>query len=261
MSNFSKQSLLLSVASIAVMTSPAFAQDALVVDDTIIVTGVPSAAGKNKVETSISVSSVNVEEIIDRAPRNLAEVYRNLPGIRSESSSGGGNSNVAVRGLPLSTGGAKFLQTHEDGLPVLLFGDFDFAPADGYVKLDSTLARVESVRGGTASTLTTNGAGGIINLISKTGAQEGGSAAVTFGLDYDDYRVDVEYGGRISDDMYYHIGGHFQQGGDYRDSGFDTISGGQIRGSLTKEFENGSFGCQESGLTKRMLHISHKRLF
>ncbi len=239
MHNFSKQSLLLSVASIAVMASPAFAQDALVVDDTIIVTGVPLAAGKNKVETSISVSSVNIDKITDRGPRNLAEVYRNLPGIRSESSSGGGNSNVAVRGLPLSTGGAKFLQTHEDGLPVLLFGDFDFAPADGYVKLDSTLARVESVRGGTASTLTTNGAGGIINLISKTGAQEGGSAAVTFGLDYDDYRVDLEYGGRISDDMYFHIGGHFQQGGDYRDSGFDTISGGQIRGSLTKEFENG----------------------
>ncbi len=207
--------------------------------DEVITTGVVSSKGKNRIDTSVSVSSVELDRIIDTAPRNLAEIYRNLPGIRSESSSGGGNSNVAVRGLPLSTGGAKFLQTHEDGLPIFLFGDFDFAPADGYYKADATLDRVESVRGGTSSTLTTNGAGGIINMIGKTGERGGGSASFSVGLDYNDYRTDVEYGGEIGDDMYFHIGGHFQQGGDYRDSGFDTISGGQIRGTVTKEFENG----------------------
>jgi len=229
--------LLASVALTALIATSAYAQEENM--DEVISTGVVSSKGKNKIDTSISVSSLDFDKISDVAPRGLAEIYRNLPGIRSESSSGGGNSNVAVRGLPLSTGGAKFLQTHEDGLPVMLFGDFDFAPADGYFKADSTLDRVESVRGGTASTLTTNGAGGIINLIGKTGKSEGGSAAFTVGLDYNDYRTDLEYGGSISDDMYFHIGGHFQQGGDYRDSGFDTISGGQIRGTLTKEFENG----------------------
>jgi len=120
-----------------------------------------------------------------------------------------------------------------------LFGDSNFAPADGFVKADSTLARIESVRGGTSSTLTTNGVGGIINIIGKTGQQEGGSAAITYGLDHDDMRFDAEYGGALSEDMYFHIGGHFQQGGDYRDSGYDPISGGQIRGTLTKEFDNG----------------------
>ncbi len=231
------QKLLATAATAALLTSPAFAQDANM--DEVITTGVVSSKGKNKIDTSISVSSVNLETIQDLAPTNLAEIYRNLPGIRSESSSGGGNSNVAVRGLPISTGGAKYLSTQEDGLPILLFGDHLFAPADGFVKADATLARIESVRGGTASTLTTNGVGGIINIIGKTGQQEGGSAAITYGLDHDDMRFDAEYGGSLSEDMYFHIGGHFQQGGDYRDSGYDAISGGQIRGSLTKEFENG----------------------
>ena len=245
MKRSNRQALLMSVASLALVAGAAHAQEATVEEDAearmkeVVVTGVIGAAGANKIDSSISVSSLDFEGVVEAGPTNLAEIYRNLPGIRSESSSGGGNSNVAVRGLPLSTGGAKFLQTQEDGLPILLFGDFDFAPTDGYYKADSTLQRVESVRGGTASTLTTNGPGGIINLISKTGKEEGGSVSLTTGLSYDDFRIDGEYGGDLADDMYFHIGGHFQQGGDYRDSGFDTISGGQIRGSLTKECENG----------------------
>ncbi len=254
MKKFSKNTLLVSAASLALLTSPAFAQEeeeAEARQKTVVVTGVIGAAGANKIDSSISVSSLDDEFIADVGPTNLAEIYRQLPGIRSESSSGGGNSNVAVRGLPLSTGGAKFLQTHEDGLPIMLFGDFDFAPADGYYKSDASLARVESVRGGTASTLTTNGAGGIINLISKTGREGGGSAVLSTGLDHDDFRFDADYGGDLGEDMYFHIGGHFQQGGDFRDSGFDTISGGQIRGSLTKEFENGFIRVHGKWLDKK----------
>ncbi len=234
-----KKSLLLSAASLALVGFPAMAQDEITTDDEIVVTGVVSAKGKNKLESSISVSSIGSDEIAKSAPRGTAEIFRALPGIRSESSAGGGNSNIAVRGMPLSTGGAKYLSLQEDGLPILLFGDFDFAPADGFYKVDGTLARVESVRGGTASTLTTNGPGGIINFISKTGEQEGGSIALTTGLDYGDFRGDFEYGALLADDMYFHVGGHYQKGGDYRDFGFDPVDGGQLRVSVTKEFENG----------------------
>jgi outer membrane receptor protein involved in Fe transport len=249
-----KKNELKSVASLTAiallsLATPAFAQDAAVAidesaedfagEDEIVVTGVISAAGKNKIDTSISVSSLSSDAIADANPTNLAEVFRQLPGIRSESSSGGGNSNINVRGIPISTGGAKFLSMQEDGLPILLFGDHLFAPADGFYKSDSTLARVESVRGGTASTLTTNGPGGIINLIGKTGKTEGGSVAFGIGVDHKDYRVDAEYGARLADDLYFHVGGHFQQGGDYRDSGYSPVSGGQIRLSVTKEFDAG----------------------
>jgi outer membrane receptor protein involved in Fe transport len=236
---------LVAVTSIAAFAAPVFAQDAAApaaeeeADDAIVVTGVISSSGKNKIDTSISVSSLNAAAIADSNPTNLAEVFRQLPGIRSESSSGGGNSNINVRGIPISTGGAKFLSMQEDGLPILLFGDLLFAPADGFYKSDATLARVESVRGGTASTLTTNGPGGIINLIGKTGKDGGGSVAFGIGIDHRNYRVDAEYGARLADDLYFHVGGHYQQGGDYRNSGYDPVSGGQIRLSLTKEFDAG----------------------
>jgi len=236
--------LMTSVATTAFFSASAYAQNAqpdemAAENDAIVVTGVISSAGQNKIDTSISVSSLGSDAIADSNPTNLAEVFRQLPGIRSESSSGGGNSNINVRGIPISTGGAKFLSLQEDGLPILLFGDHLFAPADGFYKSDTSLARVESVRGGTASTLTTNGPGGIINLIGKTGKNGGGSLGFGIGLDHNDYRVDAEYGANLADDLYFHVGGHFQQGGDYRNSGYDPVSGGQIRLSMTKEFDAG----------------------
>lgn len=245
------KSALLSAASLAVLTAPAFAQDAEEEgeDQEIVVTGV--TAGQNRLDTSISVSSLSPDTIAQSAPRGTSEVFRALPGIRSESSAGGGNSNIAVRGMPLSTGGSKYLGLQEDGLPILLFGDFDFAPADGFYKVDASLARVESVRGGTASTLATNSPGGIINFITQTGAQEGGSVSFTTGLDYDDFRGDFGYGGRLSENTYFFVGGHYQQGGDYRDFGFDAVSGGQIRASLTREFDNGFVRVTGQWLDKR----------
>ena len=242
--------LLASTATAALMlAAPAYAQEDFT--DEVVTTGVVSSAGKNKLETSISVTSINLDQISAGNPTNTAEVLRQIPGIRTESSSGGGNSNANVRGIPISTGGAKYLSFQEDGLPVLLFGDHLFAPADGFIKLDSTLARVESVRGGTASTLTTNGAGGIVNFIGKTGSEGGGSITGTYGLDYDDYRVDAEYGGELGEDMYFHIGGHYQEGGDFRDSGYNPVSGGQVRASLTKEFDNGFVRVTGKWLDKR----------
>lgn len=243
--SITRKSLLLSAGALALANGAIIAQEiadapeAEARQQTVVVTGVVKAGGQNRLDSSISVSSLDQEDLFKTSPRSTSEIFRALPGIRAESSAGGGNSNIAVRGMPLSTGGAKYVSLQEDGLPIMLFGDFDFGPADGFYKVDSTLDRVESVRGGTASTLTTNGPGGIINFISKTGSSEGGSIALSTGLDHDDYRADFEYGGSLTDSMYFHVGGHWQQGGDYRDLGFDAVSGGQIRASLTKEFENG----------------------
>lgn len=83
-------------------------------------------------EASVSVSAFDEEDILKLAPRSTAEVFRALPGIRAESSGGGGNANITIRGIPLATGGSKFLQIHEDGLPVLEYGDINFGNADNF---------------------------------------------------------------------------------------------------------------------------------
>lgn len=227
-------SLSVGVAILASVAANAVAQDL----EEVIVTGVVRE-GVSKLEASVSVSSLNQEDIAKIAPRSVAEIFRSLPGIRAESSGGNGNANITVRGIPLATGGSKYMQIHEDGLPVLEFGDMNFANTDNFVRYDWTLGRIESIRGGSASTTASNSPGGIINLISKTGGDEAGSVGISFGADYDEFRTDFEYGGRISDTMYYHVGGFFRDGEGVRETGFNGDSGGQIKFNLTKELEDG----------------------
>ncbi len=125
-------------------------EDATQLQD-IIVTGVVNKA--TKLKSSVSITSINVEQVEQTAPRSTAEIFRTIPGIRSESSGGEGNSNISVRGVPISSGGSKYLQIQEDGLPVLLYGDMSFATADIFTRFDGNIAKVEAIRGGSASTL------------------------------------------------------------------------------------------------------------
>ena len=216
------------------------AQDA--VDDSVIeeviVTGVPRG-GATKLEASVSVSALPAEEMINLAPRSTAEIFRSLPGIRSESSGGGGNANMTIRGIPLATGGSKYMQIHEDGLPVTEYGDINFGNTDNWIRADWTIDRVESIRGGSASTFASNSPGGIINMISKTGGDDAGSIGVSFGLDYEEFRTDFEYGGAISDSISYHIGGFYRDGEGVRETGFNGDSGGQVKANVTREFDDG----------------------
>lgn len=144
-----------------------------------------------------------------------------------------------MRGLPVASGGAKFLQLQEDGLPVMQFGDIAFGNADIFMRLDSSVQTVESVRGGSASTAASDAPGGIINLISKTGESESGSVATTIGLDYDSLRTDFEYGTYLNDSVRFHIGGFIRQGEGPREAGYTANKGGQIKANITKEFDSG----------------------
>jgi outer membrane receptor protein involved in Fe transport len=203
----------------------------------IVVTGV--AAPVNRLESSVSTSALNIESLAEVAPRSVAEVFRSLPGIRAESSGGEGNANITIRGIPLATGGAKYMQLHEDGLPVCEYGDLNFANCDNFIRQDWSIARIESIRGGSASTFASNSPGGIINLISDTGEKEGGAIGVSAGLDFDQQRTDFEYGGSISDTLRYHIGGFYRQGEGVRKTGFNGDRGGQVKINITKEFDGG----------------------
>jgi len=204
----------------------------------IVVTGT-AGAGQTVMASSVSVSSLSADQIEVTTPRSTAEAFRSIPGIRSESSGGEGNANIAVRGLPVAAGGAKFLQLQEDGLPLLQFGDIAFGNADIFLRLDSTMSSIESIRGGSASTLATNAPGGIINIISKTGESDSGSVATTIGLDFDQTRTDFEFGGEINDSMFFHVGGFYRQGEGPRNTGYTGNKGGQIKANITKDFDNG----------------------
>lgn len=238
--NWSK--ILLSTTALgALMGTPALAQDQdeeQAAFEEIIVTGV-ARQGASTFESSVSISSLPAEKLQDLTPRTTAEIFRNIPGIRSESSGGENNANLQVRGIPVTTGGAKFIQLQEDGLPVLSFGDITFGNADNFLRADTTISRIEAIRGGSASTTASNAPGAIINFISKTGDVEGGSIGFTKGINFDTTRVDFEYGSPIAEDWTFHIGGFYRVGEGARKAGFNAEDGGQVKANLTKNFDNG----------------------
>lgn len=203
----------------------------------IVVTGVVNPV--SKLQSSVSISTLDIRDTEKSAPRTTAEIFRTIPGIRSEASGGDGNTNITVRGVPISAGGSKYLQLQEDGLPVLQFGDIAFATADIFLRADYTLARIEAIRGGSASTLASNSPAGIINFISKTGAVEGGYVGTTMGLDYNSTRMDFEYGSPLGNNMSFHVGGFFRQGDGPRTAGYTANYGGQIKMNVTKLFDGG----------------------
>ncbi len=211
-------------------------EDALGLDE-VFVTGVVNAA--SKLESSVSISTIQPRVAQAVVPRTTADLFRAIPGIRSEASAGDGNTNVTVRGVPISAGGSKYLQFQEEGLPILLFGDIAFGTADIFLRADQTVDRIEAIRGGSASTLASNTPAGIINFISKTGQIAGGSLATTTGLDYGFQRVDFEYGAPIGDELSFHVGGFFRTGNGERDTGYLAQQGGQIKANLTKFFDAG----------------------
>lgn len=210
--------------------------DPLLLND-VVVTGVSSPG--SKLASSVSMSSISGADMLKSAPRTTAEIFRFIPGIRAEASGGDGNTNITVRGVPISSGGSKYLQLQEDGLPVLQFGDIAFGTADIFLRADQSVAKIEAIRGGSASTLASNSPAGIINFISKKGEVESGSIATSFGLDYQNFRTDFDFGGPIADGLYFHMGGFYRTGEGPRTAGYNANNGGQFKANMTKEFKNG----------------------
>ncbi len=203
----------------------------------VVTTGV--AKGRDRLDSATSTSVLREAEIAKLAPRSVGELLRDIPGILAEAPNGESIANITIRGLPLSSSGAKFVQLQEDGLPVMEFGDIIGASSDSFVRVDLNLAQVEAIRGGSASTFASNSPGGIINFISKTGEREGGAVALTAGLDFDQYRADFDYGGRLTGNLRFHVGGFYRQGEGPRRIGFDGQRGGQIKANVTREFTGG----------------------
>lgn len=238
----SKKVALLSSAAILLAAggvTSAQAQESDQVLDEIVVTG--TASQKSQIESAVAVTQVSGDVIEEFQPISEADLYRLLPGIQTAGTAGpGGNANIAVRGLPVATGGAPFVQIQEDGLPTVLFGDIQFGNNDYWTNFDSTTRAVEALRGGTAGTFASQAPGAVINYISRTGEEEGGMVRLRTGLGFDEKQVDFRLGGELSDTVRYHVGGYFRDGEGPLESGHDVIESIQIKGNVTKDFSDGS---------------------
>lgn len=204
----------------------------------VVVTSTSTA--KSKMRSSVSVTDVDQEQVKDFGVRSEAEVLLLIPGIRTEPTAGpGGNSNISVRGLPIASGGSKYVQLQEDGLPTVQFGDMNFSNNDYWTRFDNNVDRIQTLRGGSSSVFASHAPGAVINYISKTGKEPGGSIGLSRGLNYNETRFDGDYGGRLAPDLFYHVGGYYREGEGARHSTPNSLLGYQIKGNVTKEFNGG----------------------
>jgi outer membrane receptor protein involved in Fe transport len=239
--------LLASSAFTAMLAAPAQAQstapaagakDDAIGLDRIVVTATSQL--KSKMRSSVSVTDVDQDQIKDFGARTEAEVLLLIPGIRTDSTAGpGGNANISVRGLPIASGGSKYVQLQEDGLPTVQFGDMNFSNNDYWTRFDNNVDHIQTLRGGSSSVFASHAPGAVINYISKTGKEQGGSIGLTRGANYDETRVDGDVGGRLAPDMYFHVGGYYREGEGTRHAPKNSELGYQLKGNITKEFNGG----------------------
>jgi outer membrane receptor protein involved in Fe transport len=204
----------------------------------VVVTGTSQA--RSKMRSSLSVTDVEQDQIKDFSARSESEVLLLIPGIQTEAGVGpGGNANISVRGLPISSGGSKYVQLQEDGLPTVQFGDMNFANNDYWIRFDNNVDSIQALRGGSSSVFASHAPGAVINYISKTGKEEGGSIGLSRGLNYRETRFDGDFGAHLAPDLYYHIGGYYREGEGPRKSTANSLQGYQFKGNITKEFNGG----------------------
>lgn len=205
----------------------------------IVVTG--TVSGRSQIDSAVAVTQVSSDLINQFQPSSESELFRLLPGIQTSGTVGpGGNDNIAVRGLPVATGGSPFVQIQEDGLPTVLFGDIQFGNNDYWTNFDPSVRAVEALRGGTAGTFASQAPGAVINYISRTGEEDGGMLRLKTGLGFDETQIDFRIGGALGDSARYHVGGYFRNGEGPLESGFNVSESAQIKGNITKDFEDGS---------------------
>jgi outer membrane receptor protein involved in Fe transport len=212
----------------------------------IIVTGVFKATAIER--TPISINVVTAAQISEHAAVSAADLLKNVPGVFVNSSLGEIRNVVFSRGVSANSldaaGGYYYVSLQEDGLPTELVTATNFGP-DYFLRPDLNLSRLEALRGGTASITGPNAPGGIFNYISKTGKSNPGvEMQGKFGLEGNGqnpyYRADFYAGGKLTDNMYYSVGGFYRVDRGAHNPGYSHNKGGQIHGNILYDYDQGS---------------------
>ena len=216
--------------------------------DEVVVTGVFDP--RSRMSASVAISTLNARQLERIVPTSGIDLLKNIPGVYVNSSRGEVSGSLYTRGLSVG-GGFYYVSMQEDGLPIMAIPgnsatDPLFKP-DGFLRADASIARVEVVRGGTASILGANAPGGIFNYVSKTGGNTfAGEVRARVGLEGDGknpyYRTDVNFGGPLTNDksLTYNVGGFYRYANGAKYPGYPLSYGGQIKANLVKTYKSGS---------------------
>lgn len=199
----------------------------------IVITGTNQA--QEILSTSYAVTKMNQEALKSTPALGLAALAQSVPGLYGEASAGEDNLNISPRGV--RGGFLEYISLQEDGLPIIYNGFLE----EMEVRKDLTYDSMEVIRGGPSGVLTSNGAGAIMNFLSRpAGPTANGEVAVSYS-DFGSLRTDFFYGTPVgtSGDTSMTFGGYWRGGNGVKPTGYQANHGGQLRATLTKKMENG----------------------
>lgn len=226
-------------APAAPVATPAPARDSVAAElQTVIVTGVAGARGLRKLDSSFSITTASEEQLRSAAPSSTADVLKLVPGVYAEATGGQSGANIEVRGFP-SGSDSPFVSVQMQGNPIYPVPTLSFFEGSSAFRLDDTIERVEVLRGGPSTILSSGQPGATMNFILKKGTDTP-EGSIRFSAGTGDLRrVDMFYGGKISEGWYGTVGGFYRKTDGVRDAGFPADDGSQITATLTRKLNQG----------------------
>ncbi|RUL69429.1 cyclic nucleotide-binding protein [Dyella choica] len=216
----------------------------------VVVTARSGVDVRTRAQTSYSITTIDEDRLRMQAPTSVTEAVKSVPGFWVEASGGEASGNIRARGIPVDGFGSVTLL--EDGVPVQHDPALGYLNADQAFRLDETIERVEVVRGGPSSIFYSNAPAGAINFIPrKVDDMAEGLVKYTAG-NYGLGRLDFWYGTPIGDGWKLSTGGFFRIDHNIRNPGYNGDNGGQLRASLSKQFEHGDFSLDVKRLDDRV---------
>lgn len=218
-------------------------EDDLLNLDNVVVTG--TFEPRAQLSSSTAITTLRSEALQQVFPRGTADVLQAIPGTFTDPSAGEVFTKVYARGISASAEddiGWYYVSLQEDGLPISLVQHSYYTP-EIFHRMDLTTAKVEAIRGGSASITALNAPGGIYNFISHgTRDRFGGEVQVQGGLQGENnplLRVDGTFGGPIGNNWFFNVGGHYRRDDGARNTDFTFSKGGQLKFNVIKKNKRG----------------------
>jgi outer membrane receptor protein involved in Fe transport len=216
----------------------------------VVVTARSGVDVRTRAQTSYSITTIDEDRLRMQAPTSVTEAVKSVPGFWVESSGGEASGNIRARGIPVDGYGSVNLL--EDGIPVQHDPALGYLNADQAFRLDETIERVEVVRGGPSSIFYSNAPAGAINFIPRQVDDTAEGLVKYTAGNYGLGRLDFWYGTPIGDGWKLSTGGFFRIDHNIRNPGFNADNGGQLRATLSKQFENGNFSFDVKRMDDRV---------
>jgi outer membrane receptor protein involved in Fe transport len=208
--------------------------------DMVIVSGSTQFKGLSKGDASFSITTMTPEQIDDAGAKSTADLLKVVPGLWVEATGGETGANIDVRGFPGGSD-APFVTMQLDGSPIFPPPTLSFLENSSLFRIDSTIDRVEVLRGGPSPVFSNGQTGATVNFITRRGSDTPEGELRTTVSDNGLYRIDGFYSGPISDDWFFSVGGFYREDDGVRDTQFPANKGGQFSATISHTFDAGEF--------------------